>query len=204
MLSGAIAADILAFWFTDASGVDVDYRTGRKRWFRKSAAFDQQVRQRFEDVYHGAYGAAIADPGFLRRLDMGDAASHLALTLLFDQLPRNMFRRTPAAFAADPQARAVATQAIDRGLHQALPPLRRMFFYFPLEHSESVADQASSVDLFAAIAAQASDLQDSYDYALRHQRIIQRFGRFPHRNSILGRRSTAAEVRFLKQPGSSF
>lgn len=209
MISGAIAADILAFWFRDGSGAALDYRAGRKRWFRKSLAFDQQVRERFADLYRVTYAQASADSSFHHRVapragDLSGAQRSLALTLLFDQLPRNMFRSCPAAFAADPQARAVARAAIAAGVDQALPPLQRLFFYFPLEHSESRQDQRQSVALFKAIATQHPEFQDTYDYALRHQRVIERFGRYPHRNPILGRRSTAAEVRFLKQPGSSF
>ena len=201
MLSGATTAEILAFWFTTDSGDGASYRVARKRWFRKSETFDYQVRQRFMADYRAARTQAIARPDLLA-LDSAEAS--LALTLLFDQLPRNMFRGTPAAFASDPQARAVAKEAIARGFDQALPPVRRMFFYFPFEHSESLVDQRQAAALFHALVQQSPELEDTYDYALRHQQIIERFGRFPHRNPILGRRSTPAEVSFLKQPGSGF
>ncbi|MGF1512452.1 MAG: DUF924 family protein [Elainellaceae cyanobacterium] len=200
MSTADVSADILAFWFGDASRDDVSYQARRKLWFRKSATFDKEVRQRFESVYRQAVAESWA-----RSPDRQAApADSLALTLLLDQLPRNMFRGSPAAFAADPQAQGVAKQAIARGFDQALLPLQRMFFYFPLEHSECGVDQQQAVDLFKTIAEQAPELSDAFDYARRHQRVIDRFGRFPHRNPILGRRSTPAEVTFLKQPGARF
>jgi len=203
MINAAIAADILAFWFGSADKTDIDYRSRRKLWFQKSTAFDLAVRQRFENLYRQVYAEALSNPSFAA-LAQTTPAQSLAMTLLLDQLPRNMFRGVPAAFASDPHAAAVAKAAIACGFDRALPPVRRMFFYFPLEHSESLADQQQSVSLFEALAAQSPELRDAYDYALRHQQVIERFGRFPHRNPTLGRRSTPAEVVFLKQPGSSF
>ncbi len=195
MSTEACSADILAFWFGKSSQVDISYRARRKLWFGKSAAFDAQVRQRFKSLY------AAASSG----IDWPETPDdRLALALLLDQFPRNMFRGTPAAFASDPQARAVSRSAIAQGFDQAVSPLRRMFFYFPLEHSESLMDQQQAIDCFKGLVDQAPELQDTFDYAIRHQRVIQRFGRFPHRNPILGRLSTPAEVAFLKQPGSSF
>ncbi|MGB3613456.1 MAG: DUF924 family protein [Elainellaceae cyanobacterium] len=203
MINAAIATDVLTFWFGSADGTAMDYRSCRKRWFRKSASFDQTVRQRFEDIYRQVYAEAMSNQSFAA-LAQANPAQSLAITLLLDQFPRNMFRGAPMAFASDPQANAVAKAAIACGFDQQVPPVRRMFFYLPLEHSEFRHDQQQSVRLFEALAAQSPELQDTYDYALRHQQVIERFGRFPHRNPILGRRSTAAEVVVLKQPGSSF
>ena len=128
-----------------------------------------------------------------------DPQGCLALIILLDQFSRNMFRGSAQAFAADEKALAHARTAVERGLDQQLPPFQRTFVYLPFEHSESLADQDRSVALFEALGD-----ENTYDYAVRHRDIIVRFGRFPHRNVILGRESTPEELEFLKEPGSSF
>ncbi|MGF1537957.1 MAG: DUF924 family protein [Elainellaceae cyanobacterium] len=200
MSAEALSVDILTFWFGDINQDDVSYGARRKIWFSKSAPFDCEVRRRFESTYRKA-----ASENWALSSDWQSSPKvSLALTLLLDQLPRNMFRGTPAAFASDPQALGLALQAIASGFDRLLPPIQRMFFYYPLEHSESLSAQNQAVDLFRALADDCAELKDTLDYALRHRRVVERFGRFPHRNPILGRRSTPAEVAFLKQPGSSF
>jgi len=129
--------------------------------------------------------------------------SGLALIVLLDQFPRNMFRGDPRAFATDPLAREVATHLIQHNLDQQLLPVERSFVYMPFMHSEVLADQQRSVTLFRQLAQERPYL-NSVSYALKHQEIIERFGRFPHRNAVLGRSSTPEEVEFLQQPGSSF
>ena len=134
----------------------------------------------------------------------------LALILLLDQLPRNIHRDTPAAFAQDAKARDLCLRGLSLGADKALSPLARVFFYLPLEHAESREQQARSVALFEALADEQADgparetFEGFADFARRHQVIIQRFGRFPHRNAILGRTSTPEEAEFLQQPGSGF
>jgi uncharacterized protein (DUF924 family) len=133
----------------------------------------------------------------------------LALILLTDQFPRNIFRDSPRAFALDPLALEFANAAIDAGFVQKLRPIERVFCYLPLEHSETLADQDRSVELFMALhAAVADDDKELFagylDFAVRHRVVIERFGRFPHRNRVLGRVSTGEEMAFLQQPGSSF
>ena len=134
----------------------------------------------------------------------------LALILLLDQLPRNIHRASPAAFAQDAKARDLCLRGLSLGADKALSPLARVFFYLPLEHAESREQQARSVALFEALAAEQADgparetFEGFADFARRHQVIIQRFGRFPHRNAILGRTSTPEEAEFLQQPGSGF
>ena len=134
----------------------------------------------------------------------------LALILLLDQLPRNIHRAVPAAFAQDAKARDLCLRGLSLGADKALSPLARVFFYLPLEHAESREQQARSVALFEALAAEQADgparetFEGFADFARRHQVIIQRFGRFPHRNAILGRTSTPEEAEFLQQPGSGF
>jgi len=191
--AAARPGEVLAFWFGDAA---------RPRWFKKDPAFDDEIRRRFAatlaSATAGSLGAWEAEP-----------ESCLALVILLDQFPRNLHRDTARAFAADAKARAVAAGAIERGFDRRTPPDRRFFFYLPFEHSEDPADQRRSVALFRRLAEEATGAaadaaRERLDYAIRHQRIVERFGRFPHRNRALGRESTAEETAFLAEPGSSF
>lgn len=186
-------APILEFWFGAAPVV---YAERRKLWFGKDAAVDAEIRRRFS----GAWQRAAA--GDLARWE-SDAGGALALTLLLDQFPRNMFRDTPEAFASDALAQGVAGRALDRGLDRLLPPVQRLFFYLPFEHSERLEDQERSVRLSSQFRGDP-ELHDVYEYAVKHRDVIARFGRFPHRNAILGRESTPAEAAFLREPGSRF
>jgi uncharacterized protein (DUF924 family) len=185
--------DVLEFWFSERV---------QPLWFAKDQAFDEEIRARF-----GANVAAanVGDLDFWVRA----AESSLALVLLLDQFPRNIHRGTPRAFASDARARTIAGTAIDRGFDRHTRPDRRFFFYMPFEHSEAAADQARSVALFRRWAdehdgAGRERAQELMEYVLRHQEVIDRFGRFPHRNAILGRESTAEELAFLTEPNSSF
>jgi uncharacterized protein (DUF924 family) len=183
---------ILTLWF----GPYPRYAERRKLWFGKDPALDAELRRRFEADWRRA------SAGELDGWENG-ADGALSLTILLDQFPRNMFRDTPDAFATDRQAREVAARALARSLDQAVPPVRRFFFYLPFEHSENLADQERSVELAAQFRGDP-ELHDVYEYAVKHRDVIARFGRFPHRNAILGRESTPAEVEFLRQPGSRF
>lgn len=184
---------MLRFWFgaLDEQG-DAAPATMR-RWFMKDAAFDDEIRGRF-----GALHAAVA-AGETRAWRTSTRGA-LADVIVLDQFSRNMFRDTPAMFATDAQALAIAKDAVARGLDREAPRGPRAFFYLPYMHSEELADQDACVDLFAADPAYAQNL----DFAERHRAIIRRFGRFPHRNAILGRPSTPDEDAFLREPGSSF
>ena len=181
---------ILDFWF--GAG---DAR--RPEWFRKDEAFDAQIRARFGAPVEAALAADAAGV-------MGDAPSALAQVLLLDQFTRNIFRGTPRAFAGDAKALVLARTMVARGDDLALPPLRRLFVYVPFEHSEDIGMHQESLRLFAALSTVEPACADFEDYARRHAVIVERFGRFPHRNAILGRTSTAEEVAFLKLPGSGF
>jgi len=184
------AQQILSFWF------DGDARAQQRRWFGKDAQTDARMRDEFLADYQAAAAGRLA--GWLK-----SAPSGLALVLLLDQFPRNLFRATPQAFATDAQARGIARGIIARGLDQALTPRQRMFVYLPFEHSEALQDQLRSVALFETLR-DAEDMAEAVRYAYLHHQVIARFGRFPHRNAILGRTSTAEELVFLEQPGSSF
>jgi len=186
------AQEILRFWFGDAA----DYGRLRTEWFRKDPHFDARIRERFQALYEQAVKGALAQ----WRSSQGDC---LALVILLDQFPRNMFRDTAAAFATDLLAREVATQALERRFDAGLRPVERMFFYLPFEHSEAMDDQWRSLALMAPLAVWP-EMADAFPYAVRHWEIVRRFGRYPHRNALLGRPSTPEEVEFLRGPGSSF
>lgn len=186
--------EILDFWFGQPD--EADYGRQRSFWFTKKMEFDQKLRTRFLTDYEQAVAAPLDHWNSSPR-------SCLALILLLDQFPRNMFRGTAQAFAADPQALSVAQHAVARGFDQKLLMVQRWFVYLPFEHSEDLADQRQSVKLFATLSYDP-DNAATLDYAIRHYYVIARFGRFPHRNKILGRETTLEEAEFLKQPGSSF
>jgi uncharacterized protein (DUF924 family) len=190
----ARAAAILAFWFGDAGDADCGKR--RKAWFSKSPEFDSAIGERFLEDYRLARAGGLDDW-------RDSPETCLALILLLDQFPRNMFRGTPEAFAADVQALALARHAVERGFDRMLPPEQRMFVYLPFEHSESIADQRRCVELMQGLRG-APGLEDVSDFAQRHLRVIERFGRFPHRNAIQGRESSPEEIEFLRGPGSRF
>ncbi|MBS1162281.1 MAG: rane protein [Burkholderiaceae bacterium] len=193
MISAA-PVEVLDFWFGDGNGVD-------SRWFRRSDAFDREIAARFGAAVESALAG-----GPERWAETSDGA--LALILLLDQFTRNMYRGTARAFAGDAQALALSRRLVATGEHLQLPPLRRWFAYMPLEHAEDLALQAQCVQLFEALVADAGPhreaLAGALDYARRHHDVIARFGRFPHRNAVLGRDSSAEEAAFLRQPGSGF
>ncbi len=186
--------EVLEFWFAGPGGADWGRR--RKVWFSKDPAFDAEIRHRFR-----------ADMDLARAGDfdgwIDNPEDCLALILLLDQFPRNAFRDTPAAFSGDARALVAAGLAVARGHDAQLPPEQRMFVYLPFEHSESLEDQRRCVELVEVFRA-VPGYQDVIDYARRHLQMIERFGRFAHRNAILGRASTAEEREFLQGPGSSF
>jgi uncharacterized protein (DUF924 family) len=177
--AGVCPADILAFW-RDA---------GPQRWFARDEAFDAAIRTRFLTVHEAAATGLLA-----AWEDIADGA--LALLIVLDQFPRNMFRGSARAYASDALARAVAARALARGFDLRFANPERRFFYLPFMHSEDVADQERCVSLCAA----AGD-RDGVDYAIIHADIIRRFGRFPHRNEVLGRTMTAEEAAFLADGG---
>ena len=185
-------AEVLLFWFGPAA----ERGKRHKRWFAKSDAFDREIRERFLPLHEQAAAGELAHL-------KGTAGECLALILLLDQFPRNMFRGTPRAFATDPLALETARHAVARGLDRGMLPVERMFVYLPFEHSEALADQLASCELTHPLEPYP-ETHDVYRYAVAHRDIIQRFGRFPHRNSILGRASTPEELEFLRGPGSSF
>ncbi|HVF62705.1 MAG TPA: DUF924 family protein [Casimicrobiaceae bacterium] len=184
------ARDVLQFWF------DSEPHVVRDAWFRKDHAFDARIRDAFGDAVEQAIAG---------RFDDWSSSPHgaLARVILLDQFTRNIFRDTPRAFAGDEQALATAIDAVDRGFDRELDRYERWFLYMPFEHSERADMQERSLALFGALSRESGDAS-ALDWAQKHADIVRRFGRYPHRNAILGRESTAEEIAFLSQPGSRF
>ncbi len=188
------AKEILDFWFDSPEALD--YGKPKAFWFAKKSEFDEELRSRFIKDYQRAAA------GYLDEWkEFPDSC--LALILLLDQFPRNMFRGTPEAFATDWEALSAAQHAIAKGYDQKLLPVQRWFIYLPFEHSENLDHQRKAVQFFQQLG-EHPDSASAIKYAIRHMEVIERFGRFPHRNVILGRASTPEEKEFLKKSGSYF
>lgn len=175
--------EVLTFWFEEIQP---------KKWFAADAEFDALIRDRFLPLLTQA---ALGELFEWRKEPKG----RLAEIIVLDQFSRNVYRNTPTAFAQDPMALALAQEAVNAGVHKILAPKERAFSLMPYMHSESRAIHAVAENLFREFAP-----ADNFDFELRHKAIIDRFGRYPHRNDILGRASTAEEIEFLTQPGSGF
>ncbi|MCJ7453479.1 MAG: DUF924 domain-containing protein [Steroidobacteraceae bacterium] len=174
--------EVLDFWFKEI---------GASRWFVKNADLDSEIRNRFLALYERLVAGELQD--------FPTPRVALAAVIALDQFPRNMFRDSARAFAGDPMARHIAREAIDRGYDAGLKGEERLFLYLPFEHSEDLEDQVLSCELIGSIG---NDYWTKY--ARAHKEIIDRFGRFPHRNAVLGRTSTRAEIELLKDPMGSF
>lgn len=182
------ARRLVHFWFGPEG--DPDREQHREIWFKSTDEFDAAIRQEFLADYEKAAGGELGSWE-------ASAEGALALVMLLDQVPRNIFRDTPRAYATDPAARAVADRALDRGFDRLVPPIWRRFFYMPFHHSEDLADQRRSVALFGALPQHPDRAGALRRYGRPYIEVIERFGRFPHRNKILGRESTPAEIAFL-------
>jgi len=194
---------ILDYWIGDADTDADEAKTKNKLWFRKSAATDADIAALFSPTM-GALAAGLANDW------AAEAPKHrLAAIIALDQFSRNVFRDAPGAFENDPLALALALDGIERGEDTALSEVERMFTYLPLEHSEATDMQALSIEKFTSLAADARPefqaiADNVLDYAHQHKAVIDQFGRFPHRNVILGRDSTPEELAYLAKPGSGF
>lgn len=180
-----IQEDILSFWFEEVQP---------SQWFQVNPDFDKAIIERFEEPYNMAVAGHF--DGWQNSAD-----GALALCILMDQMPRNMFRGTPKAFASDKKALIVAKLAISKGLDQVLSLSKRRFIYLPFEHSENLSDQLRCVELFEKIK---NEDKLGYEYALRHLQVIEKYGRFPHRNKILGRDNSLEEEEYLASPNAGF
>ena len=189
-----IVGSILSFWFEE--GIAPGLCEYRPVWFESTPEIDRQIDQRFRSIFEKAAAG---------ELDhwTGSAPGSLALVIALDQFPRNLFRGGPRAFATDEMAKSIAIAAIEQGHDLALPPLRRIFIYLPFQHSENLEDQALSIKLFDSLG-EAKVFLFVQDAARRHREIIARFGRFPHRNTALNRKSSEEEGKFLADPEGRF
>jgi uncharacterized protein (DUF924 family) len=193
---------VLEFWFgKDITSAD-ELAARSQLWFVGGDSFDESVRERFEDLPQRALAGGLA--GW-----RGHARTSLALVLVLDQFPRNLHRGEALAFAFDSLAYEVAVGAIEQGFDAELAPLEATFLYLPFEHAEDRGAQERCVSLFRALVARApaelrSQFESYLSYALRHQEVIDRFGRFPHRNTTLGRESTPEEQVYLESGGDTF
>jgi len=188
----------LDFWFGPPE--DPDHRQTRPQWFRKDAAFDAGVAQRFGPLILQALSGAIdnwATPPLA-------ALPALAHVIVLDQFPRNAFRGTARAFAGDAMALQTARALVACGLDRELTGVQRQFTYLPFEHAEDLAHQRTAVQLFAQLGRDEPALAGLLEWAQRHHDVVARFGRFPHRNALLGRPSTVQELAYLAEPGSGF
>ena len=201
-MSATIPTDVLTFWFRDATRSPEALERRGTVWFSADPAFDRECAARFtallEDAALGGLGSWAETPH-----------GRLALVILLDQMPRNIHRGSPAAFAHDTQAAAHCVAGVESGQDRSLHPVERIFLYMPLQHAEDLGLQRRSVEQFESLAAKAEDAWRSYfaenvHYARVHHDIVERFGRFPHRNRILGRESTEEELRYLADGAPMF
>jgi len=197
-MTPATAQSVLDFWFGPAD--DPGHASTRPQWFRKDAGFDTVIVRRFGPLIEQALAGGLQDwhavP--LTPLPM------LARVIVLDQFTRNAFRGTARAFAGDAMALQAALALVDAGLDRELTGVQRLFAYLPFEHAEDRVIQRRSVALLTQLGRDEPALAGLLEWAQRHQDIVDRFGRFPHRNAVLGRASSAEEIEFLKQPGSAF
>ena len=195
----ASAQDVLDFWFGPPGSAG--HGRTRAEWFRKDPVFDARIADRFAPLVQAGQSGGLLDwePG-----ETGDARVALALLIVLDQFPRNLYRGDARSFDGDARALDVASRLVAAGLDRQLLGVERQFVYLPFEHAESLAEQDRSVRLFAQLGQDDPAQAGLLAWAERHRVIVQRFGRFPHRNAALGRTSTPEEVAFLQQPGSGF
>ncbi|MCY4286238.1 MAG: DUF924 domain-containing protein [Thiotrichales bacterium] len=201
-MSDMIPNDLMSFWFRDATRSPEAFERRSPTWFNTEPAFDRECATRFaaslEDAARGALDGWADTP-----------RGRLALVILLDQVPRNIHRGSPAAFAHDAQAAAHCVAGIESGQDRSLHPVERIFLYMPLQHAEDLDLQRRSVDQFESLAAEVDDawrdrFVENAQYARLHRDIVERFGRFPHRNRVLGRESTEEELSYLAEGAPSF
>ncbi len=193
----ATPAQVLDFWFGAPGSPEHGQR--RPEWFRKSDAFDEEIRSRFGATLESALAGGL-EPWVAEAAPLDH---RVAYVIVLDQFTRNVFRNTPRMVAGDARALAAAVALLESRRDRELAPLERWFCYLPFEHAEDLTMQNRALALFASLACEPG-MQDVFEWARKHQVIIERFGRFPHRNALLGRESTAEELAFLEGPDSSF
>ena len=201
-MSAATPRDVLSFWFEDAAESPEALRRRSAVWFHGDSAFDRECATRFAVALEDAARGGLGDWA-------GTPHGRLALVILLDQIPRNIHRGSPAAFMHDTRAAAHCIAGIESGQDRALNPIERIFLYMPLQHAEDLDLQRRSVERFESLASEAGDdwldrFAENVRFARLHRDVIERFGRFPHRNRILGRESTEEERRYLADGAPTF
>lgn len=194
--------ELLSFWFGPKPKRVADVKQRMAIWFGSDANLDKEIALRFGDLARAAARGGLDEWAV-------QAVPRLALILALDQLPRNLYRGDALAFAQDNRALALTLDGLSTGMDRELTDLQQLFFYMPLQHSEDLANQDTAVSVYEQLMLNASKLTRSaltasFDYARQHRDLIARFGRFPHRNQVLGRESTAAEIEFLAGGGATF
>ena len=194
--------ELLTFWFGPRPKKAADLAARMGVWFGNNADFDRELVERFVDLAHAAAAGELDEWAFEPR-------RRLALILALDQLPRNIHRGDALAFAHDNKALALTLDGLSSGMDRKLANLERLFFYMPLQHSEDVEIQATAVAVYEQLMLDADKLEKdalatAFDFAQQHRDLVQRFGRFPHRNAMLGREATPAETEFLASGGATF
>ncbi|MEM7282975.1 MAG: DUF924 family protein [Pseudomonadota bacterium] len=194
--------EVVEFWFSDEELTPERAVELNRRWFQSDSRFDEQIHERFGDLPDKAQAGEL--DGW-----MDQAGSTLGLVLVLDQFPRNIYRGSPRAFSYDAKARQVLLQGLSKDFHLSLHPLQRAFLYLPFEHAEDAQLQRRSVTLFTELKHSVDEawvkiVENSLDYAVAHLKIIEEFGRFPHRNEVLGRESTPKETQYLEEGGRTF
>ena len=194
--------EVRDFWFEDACTSPASLNKHQTRWFAPSSQLDREIEERFGGLPDAARSGTLA-------YRPGDPHDLLAVILILDQFPRQIYRNTPRAFAYDSAARTICRTMIEKSLFKVLHPVEQTFVFLPLEHSETLSDQSLSVQRYETLLQQStgpyqSFLRDALGYARRHHSVIERFGRFPHRNTILKRETTRREARFLAAGGDTF
>lgn len=194
--------EILLYWFGNIQKEEAPEDSKQKIWFLKSDLTDKEIKEKFLKDVENAISDIYCDWE-------NNPDSALSLILLLDQFTRNIYRDTPLAFSGDSKALEIAEKSINKGFDKLFHPVKRVFFYMPFEHSEDINMQKKLLELFSNLISESKDdlkplIEGFSDYAQKHYDIVEKFGRFPHRNKILGRESTNEEIEFLKQPGSSF
>ena len=201
-MSATTPKDVTTFWFRDATRSPQALERRGAVWFGVESAFDRECAARFAASLEDAARGALDDWA-------GTPQGRLALVILLDQMPRNIHRGSPAAFAHDTQAAAHCVAGIESGQDRSLHPVERVFLYMPLQHAEDLGLQRRSVERFESLAAEADDawrdhFAENAHYAHLHRDIVERFGRFPHRNRVLGRESTEEELSYLADGAPTF
>jgi uncharacterized protein (DUF924 family) len=194
-LTASDVTGILDFWFLPTT--DPNHGKSRMEWFKKEETFDNDVKSKFGNLIENAVNGHISPK-------MNDPDALVAHIILLDQFTRNVYRGNKKTYQGDPIALTLSKNLLSHGTDLSLPPLHRVFVYMPLMHAESIEDQKLCVERFESLYKETNEYKSFLDYAVKHMEVVEKFGRFPHRNTIFERESTAQELEYLATPGAGF